>query len=96
MAAYLIYARKDIFDQAKSAEYGRRVVPQIQEYGGEIIAARGQVQVLEGDWNPLMLTVLRFPSKDQLLAWYNSADYAPLKALRLESSHGDIVVFEGA
>ncbi|HUX87034.1 MAG TPA: DUF1330 domain-containing protein [Chloroflexota bacterium] len=95
MAAYLIYARKDIVDQAKSVEYAQRVVPQIKEYGGEIVAARGQVQVLEGDWNPPMLTILRFPTKDQLLAWYTSADYAPLKELRLQSSHGDVVIVEG-
>ena len=95
MAAYVIYGRKDIFDPEKSAEYARRAVPQIREYGGEILTARGQVQVLEGDWDPLMVTIIRFPTMEQLLTWYNSTDYAPLKELRLQSSHGDLVVVEG-
>jgi uncharacterized protein (DUF1330 family) len=94
MAAYVVYGRKDIFDPEKSAEYARRAGPQIKEYGGEIVTARGQVQVLEGDWDPRMVTIIRFPSMERLLAWYHSADYAPLKELRLQSSHGDFVVVE--
>ena len=94
MAAYVVYGRKDIFDPEKSAEYARRAMPQIKDYGGEIVTARGQVQVLEGDWDPMMVTIVRFPGIEQLLTWYNSADYAPLKELRLQSSHGDFVVVD--
>jgi uncharacterized protein (DUF1330 family) len=95
MAAYVIYGRMDIFDEAKSAEYARQAIPQIKAYGGEIVSARGRAQVLEGTWNPTMVTILSFPTMDQLLGWYNSADYAPLKELRLQSSHGDFVAVEG-
>jgi uncharacterized protein (DUF1330 family) len=79
MAGYFIYARKEITDEVKSREYSRRAVPQIQHFGGEVLAARGAVEVLEGDWKPESVTVLRFDDMEALKAWYESAEYAPLK-----------------
>jgi uncharacterized protein (DUF1330 family) len=96
MAAYFIYARKEITDEAKSREYSRQAVPQIQQFGGEVLAARGAVEVLEGDWRPQSVTVLRFDNMEALKAWYESPDYAPLKQMRLESNIGDIIAIEGA
>ncbi|MGB9183789.1 MAG: DUF1330 domain-containing protein [Solirubrobacteraceae bacterium] len=96
MAAYLIYARKEITDEVKSREYSRQAVPQIQHFGGEVLAARGAVEVLEGDWRPQSVTVLRFDNMDALEAWYESPDYAPLKQMRLDSNIGDIIAIEGA
>jgi uncharacterized protein (DUF1330 family) len=96
MAAYLIYARKEITDEAKSREYSRQAVPQIQQFGGEVLAARATVEVLEGDWQPQSVTVLEFEDMEALKAWYEAPDYAPLKQMRLDSNIGDIIAIEGA
>lgn len=95
MAAYLIYARRAITDEEKSREYSRQAVPQIQQFGGEVLAARGAVHVLEGEWQPQSVTVLKFDDIEALRAWYDSPEYAPLKQMRLESNVGDIIVVEG-
>lgn len=95
MAGYFIYARKEITDEVKSREYSRRAVPQIQHFGGEVLAARGAVEVLEGDWKPESVTVLRFDDMEALKAWYESAEYAPLKQMRLDSNIGDIIAIDG-
>ena len=95
MAAYLIYSRREITDEEKSLRYGELVVPQIREFGGEVILARGSVQVLEGDWEPMAVTILRFETTEALTAWYDSPEYAPLKQMRLESNTGDMVVVDG-
>ena len=57
--------------------------------------ARGNVHALEGDGEPLAVTILRFETREALMAWYDSPDYAPLKQMRLESNVGDIIVVDG-
>lgn len=94
MAVYLIYARHDITDEAKSRRYSELVVPQIRAFGGEIVAARGEIHVLEGAWQPKSVTIIKFESKAALMTWYESADYAPLLQMRLESNAGDLLVVE--
>ena len=96
MAAYLIYSRTEITDEEVSKEYGRRVVPQIREFGGEVLVARGAVIPLEGGWDPLAITILRFEDRESLMRWYESAAYEPLKQMRLDSNLGDMIVVDGA
>lgn len=94
MAAYLIYARKEITDEEISKRYSEQAVPQIREFGGEVLAARGAVHGLEGDWHPQSVTILRFGDREALMRWYDSAEYAPLKQMRLDSNVGDIIVVD--
>lgn len=61
-----------------------------------MVAARGAVEVLEGDWRPQSMTALKFDDMEALKAWYESPDYAPLKQMRLESNIGDIIAIQGA
>ena len=96
MAAYLIYSRKEITDEEVSRRYSQRAVPQIREFGGEVLAARGAVQALEGDWHPQSVTILRFEDREALMRWYDSPEYAPLKQMRLDSNIGDIIVVDAA
>jgi uncharacterized protein (DUF1330 family) len=95
MAAYLIYSRTAITDMAKSLRYAELVIPQIRQFGGEVVVARGSAEVLEGGWDPMVVTILRFETKEALMAWWDSPEYAPLKQMRLESNTGDIIVVEG-
>jgi uncharacterized protein (DUF1330 family) len=96
MAAYLIYARQEITNEEISKQYSQQVVPQIREFGGDVIAARGAVETLEGDWLPQSVTILRFDDREALMRWYESPEYAPLKQMRLESNVGDIIVVDAA
>lgn len=94
MAAYLVYARHGTLDQASFNEYRQKVGPTIARFSGQVIVGSGRVEALEGEWSPESVTMIRFESKDQLMAWYNSPEYAPLKQLRIESSRGDMVVLD--
>jgi uncharacterized protein (DUF1330 family) len=96
MAAYFIYARTAITDEEKSKRYGELVVPQIRQFGGELVAARATPRVLEGHWQPMAVTVLKFDDMDSQMTWYESEEYAPLKQMRLESNTGDVIVIEGS
>ena len=94
MAVYAIYARHEITDEEKSRQYSKLAVPQIHEFGGELLTARGNVDVLEGEWRPKLVTILKFETKEALMKWYDSPEYAPLRQMRLDSNIGDFVVVE--
>lgn len=96
MSAYLLYARTAITDAETSKRYGELVVPQIREFGGEMLATRGTVHVLEGEWDPQSVTIIAFADLAALRRWYDSPEYAPLKQMRLDSNEGDMIVVEGA
>jgi uncharacterized protein (DUF1330 family) len=94
MPAYLIYARTEITDEELSRRYSQQVVPQIHEFGGELLAARGAVHTLEGDWHPHSVTIVKFDDREALMRWFESPEYAPLKQMRLDSNVGDMIVVD--
>lgn len=53
------------------------------------------MQTLEGDWKPKRIVVTEFPSIEQARRWYDSEEYRALKALRLRTARGSVVLVEG-
>jgi uncharacterized protein (DUF1330 family) len=51
--------------------------------------------LLEGSWRPARLVLVRFGSLDEGLRWWGSDAYRPLRALRQESTEGNMVLTEG-
>ncbi len=95
MSAYLVYARRSVTDEAKSRRYRELVVPQVRAFGGEFLTAGAAVQALEGQYDPKSITLIRFKSSEDLMKWYESPEYAPLLQMRLESSSGELFIFDG-
>jgi uncharacterized protein (DUF1330 family) len=95
MAAYFI-VEIDITDPVGFEDYRRRVPATIERYGGRYLARGGTLETIEGSWTPKRVVVLEFPSIDQARRWYHSEEYRELKALRLRTSRGSIVLVEGA
>jgi uncharacterized protein (DUF1330 family) len=93
-AAYFI-GQIEINDPETYAKYREQVPPTIAKYGGEYLARGGKQQRLEGEEPPSRSVVLKFPSYEQALAWYNSDDYAGPKAVRHSASSGRAVLVEG-
>ena len=55
----------------------------------------GKVTVLEGDWKPTRLVMLRFPDLGSVHALIDDPEYQPLKALRYRVSKTEMIVVEG-
>jgi uncharacterized protein (DUF1330 family) len=53
------------------------------------------VEVIEGDWFPKRLVVLRFPDLARAKAWLNSAEYAPALAIRRRAAKSHMIFVEG-
>jgi uncharacterized protein (DUF1330 family) len=94
MAAYL-HATLEITDAALYEQYRAAVPALIERYGGRYLVRGGAVQVLEGEGAASRQVILEFPDMAALQAWYGSADYAPLIALRQRASRGTLVAIEG-
>jgi uncharacterized protein (DUF1330 family) len=95
MIAYLI-VDIEVFDPAGFEEYRRGVPATIAAFGGKYLARGSRTEVLEGDWVPRRVVVLEFPSMTHLKDWYNSPEYAAIKASRENSSNARMLIVEGA
>jgi uncharacterized protein (DUF1330 family) len=95
MPAYVIAAVTDARDQQALAEYRRRNTDVVAAHGGRFVVRGGAQETLEGDWHPLRLVVIEFPTAAAAREWYESEDYAPLRDLRQSASDTDIVLVEG-
>ena len=94
MPAYVI-ANVTIDDPVRYEDYKRMVPRTLTPFGGRFIVRGGNVEVLEGTWQPERLVILEFPSVDRARAWWNSQEYAEARALRQATSTGTLVILEG-
>jgi uncharacterized protein (DUF1330 family) len=86
MLAYYI-AEHIITDPAKFEDYRVKVAPMIAKHGGRYLTKGGSHKFPEAPhWKPERVVIIEFPDKGSLSAWYNSAEYQPLMALRKEST----------
>jgi uncharacterized protein (DUF1330 family) len=94
MPAYFI-VDNEVTDPAGFEAYRTQVPSTVEKYGGKFLVRGGQLQALEGDWKPKRVVVTEFPSIEQARRWYDSEEYRPLKALRLRTARGSVVLVEG-
>jgi uncharacterized protein (DUF1330 family) len=79
--AYLV-VESNISDPEKFKQYMAAAPEVVKAFGGDYLVRGGRLQVLEGDWQPPRLTVLRFPSFEQARAMYDSPAYSHARSLR--------------
>jgi uncharacterized protein (DUF1330 family) len=94
MSAYIL-ASIEITDPAVYEEYRRRVPAIIEAYGGRYLARGGAVERLEGDAPLNRLVILEFPDMARLKAFYNSAEYQLLLAIRQRAARSNLLAIEG-
>ena len=94
MSGYLI-ANIDIKNPDAYKEYIDKVVPTIKKFGGEYLVRAGKYQIIEGDWKYPRTVVIKFPSYEKALEWYNSEEYKPVKPISLANSIGDAIIIKG-
>jgi uncharacterized protein (DUF1330 family) len=94
MPAYII-VDIEVTDPAAFARYRAAVPPVIAAHGGRYLVRGGELHVVEGAPGWRRLVVLEFPTLAAARGFYDSADYAPLRALRLASTRSEMVMVEG-
>lgn len=94
MSAYCLFQNLKITDPSKMEEYVEKVKPITELFGGEYVIMGGNTELKEGQWSPVLPVLIKFSDMNAANAWYNSKEYAPLKALR-ESAGEFSAVFIG-
>ena len=51
---------------------------------------------MEGKWTYPRTVVIKFPSYEKALEWYNSEEYKPIKQIRLDNSVANGIIIKGA
>jgi uncharacterized protein (DUF1330 family) len=94
MLAYLI-GNITVTDPTRYAEYSREVPAVIAAHGGRYLVRGGAVQEVEGSPGLNRTVVLEFADMATLRAFYDSPDYAPLRALRAATTVSHVALVEG-
>ncbi len=94
MAGYLI-AQVNVKDAELYRKYQGAVLPTIQKYGGKVLAAAPEADVVEGTWPAGFTVVLQFESVEAARRWYESEDYAGPLAMRHQAASANLVFVQG-
>jgi uncharacterized protein (DUF1330 family) len=94
-AAYLVVTM-NITDPEQYKQYMAEAPAAVKAFGGEYIARGGRKEVLEGDWQPHRVALLKFPSYEQAKAFYDDAHYTRVRGLRKGATeYFNMVLVEG-
>ena len=93
-SAYII-ANVTVTNSEQYAEYRKLSTIAVQAYHAEFCVRGGAVDVLEGDWTPDRMVVLKFPSVEKAKAYYHSVEYTAAIQARQGASVMRMVVVEG-
>ncbi len=95
LPAYAIIASK-VSDPEAFKAYMASTPSTVAAHGGEYVIRGGAQQVVEGDWNPARIVVLKFPSMAAAQAWYHGEGYTASRALRAGATeYFNVVLIEG-
>jgi uncharacterized protein (DUF1330 family) len=94
MPAYVI-VETDIVDAAQYERYKAASPAAVAAGGGRFVVRGGEIDVLEGDWEPSRLVVLEFPDIAAARRWYDSEIYDEAKKLRAGAARLRMVAVQG-
>ena len=80
-SAYVIVDMK-ITDPQRYKEYMAAAPAAVAAAGGEYLVRGGRNEVLEGEWLPTRMAMLRFPSYEKAKAFYDDELYRAARAKR--------------
>ena len=94
MSGYAIF-NINVKNPENYKEYVEKVKPTAEKYGGEYIVRGGDNTVVEGSWQHPRTVVIKFPTYERALEWYNSEEYKPIKQIRLDNAESNGMIIKG-
>ena len=92
--AYII-ANVRVTNPEQYAEYRQWSSAAFEAHQVEVLVRGGHFEVMEGDWVPDRLVLLRFPSVAAAQAFYDSPEYGKARVARENAAIMRMVVVEG-
>jgi len=85
----------DVKDPERYADYRTMVPASLEVYGGKFLVRGGEVENLEGPWDPARFVVIEFESVDQAKRWWDSDEYREARNLRQATADTKMIVVQG-
>ena len=93
-SAYLI-AHVQVTDPTQYEQYKKFSSLAMQAHGAEVCVRGGAVSVLEGDWQPERIVVLKFADVAAARKFYDSVEYQRARDAREGAAVMRMIVVEG-
>lgn len=94
MGGYVICVVEGVTDPGALKTYREEFPATAAAYGGKrLIGSQSRHSHVEGA-APVAVLIFEFPTYEAALAWYDSPEYAPLKAMRLPAADVRITIAE--
>ena len=94
MSAYVI-VDVTVTNNEQMLKYREWSSKAMQEHGVELLARGGAIEVLEGDWAPTRIVLMKFSTMAAARAWYESETYTHARKLRADAGVVRMVIVEG-
>ncbi len=88
MAAYFIFHNKVLDADKLNNDYLPKAVESLGPYEPEVLVVDENCDVIEGNSDQARTVVVKFKSREDAMAWYNSPEYQAVLPLRLEATEG--------
>ena len=95
MSSAYIIANVTVTNPEQYEEYKKWSSAAIQTHGAEICVRGDHVEVLEGNWAPERLVILKFPSMEAARAFDASPEYSKARAARHGAAIMRMILVEG-
>jgi uncharacterized protein (DUF1330 family) len=93
-SAYVI-ANVTVTNPEQYEEYKRLSTIAMQAHGAEVCVRGGKVDVIEGDWAPTRLVMLKFPSMTAARQFTDSVEYDAARQSRQGAAVMRMIAVEG-
>jgi uncharacterized protein (DUF1330 family) len=93
-SAYII-ANVQVTNPTQYEDYKKWSSEAMKVHGAEVCVRGGKVEVLEGDWHPERIVVLKFPDVEAAKKFNSSPEYSKARASRQGAAIMRMIVVEG-
>lgn len=95
MSSGYIIANVVVTNPVQYEDYKKWSTAAMQAHGAEVCVRGGKVEVIEGDWAPERLVILKFPSMAAALTFANSPEYGKARDSRQGAAIMKMIAVEG-
>ena len=94
MSGYII-AHVQVTNPTQYEEYKKWSTLAMKAHNAEVCVRGGQVQLLEGDWAPERVVILKFPTFAAAKAFYETPEYLQAREARAGAAVMRMIAVEG-
>lgn len=88
-------AELHIHDRERYDRYAAGFMPVLRQYGGRLLAADNQAEVVEGQWDGDRVVLFSFTDRDAFTTWAASPEYQAIVGDRLDAADTTFLLVRG-